>query len=158
MSGARNVECERQLFGDTPCDPRLVSILFDRRNRRLIVSHTCLCSGSRCRHLIQRIQNSEFAVKLAGHESQPTWVAFSPDGQLLASGDSRGIVKLWNVAQAKEVATLKPDIRLAPGMINLDRLDQLQFTSSCLRQGRSLSVISVTSCSFQSQSEKGSYS
>ena len=50
-------------------------------------------------------------MKLAGHESQPTWVAFSPDGQLLASGDSRGIVKLWNVAQAKEVATLKPDIR-----------------------------------------------
>src|SRR5262249_41479185 len=63
----------------------------------------------RCRRLIQRFQNTEFAVKLAGHESQPTWVAFSPSGQLLASGDSQGIVKIWNVSEAKEVATLKPD-------------------------------------------------
>ena len=62
----------------------------------------------RCRRLIQRFQDTEFAVKLAGHESQPTWVAFSPDSRLLASGDSQGIVKLWNVAQAKEIATLKP--------------------------------------------------
>ncbi|MFC1719117.1 WD40 repeat domain-containing protein, partial [Candidatus Poribacteria bacterium] len=33
-------------------------------------------------------------------------VSFSPDGELLASGDRFGIVKLWNVASHQEVATL----------------------------------------------------
>jgi WD40 repeat protein len=40
---------------------------------------------------------------------QPHWVAFSPDSKLLASGDWDGVVKLWNVAEAKEFATLAPN-------------------------------------------------
>ena len=63
----------------------------------------------RCRRLVQRLQNAEFAVKLAGHSGQPNWVAFSTDSKLLASGDRQGTVKLWDVAAAKEVATLDHD-------------------------------------------------
>jgi WD40 repeat protein len=60
----------------------------------------------RSRRLIERLQNAEFAAKLAGHEADPCVVAFSPDSKLLASGDWQGIVKLWSVADAKEIATL----------------------------------------------------
>ena len=62
----------------------------------------------RCRRLVQQYNRQEFATKLTGHEIQPTWVAFSPDSKLLASGDYRGIVKIWNVTTGAEVATLEP--------------------------------------------------
>ena len=63
----------------------------------------------RCRRLVERLQRAEFSTKLVGHTAQPRWVAFSPDSKLLASGDVQGIVKLWNVIEAKEVATLEPN-------------------------------------------------
>jgi WD40 repeat protein len=36
-------------------------------------------------------------------------VAFSPDGKLLASGDSQGIVKLWTIPDGKLMLSLAPD-------------------------------------------------
>ena len=63
----------------------------------------------RCRRLVEQVQQGDVAVKLMGHEVSPNWVAFSPDGKLLASGDWQGVVKLWSVADAKELATLEPN-------------------------------------------------
>ena len=42
-----------------------------------------------------------------GHEGSVDTVAFSGDGQLLASGSADHTVKLWGVAKGQEVATLK---------------------------------------------------
>ena len=63
----------------------------------------------RCRSLIDRLANADFGVKLVGHAMQTHWVTFSPDSKTLASGDWDGVVKLWNVAEAKEIATLEPN-------------------------------------------------
>jgi WD40 repeat protein len=63
----------------------------------------------RCRRLIERILDLARAKKLEGHEAEPTRVTFSPDGKLLASGDSDGIVKLWTIPEGVEAATLLPD-------------------------------------------------
>ena len=63
----------------------------------------------RCRSLIERLSTADFGVKLVGHAMQPHWIAFSPDSKTLASGDWDGVVKLWNVAEAKEFATLDPN-------------------------------------------------
>jgi WD40 repeat protein len=63
----------------------------------------------RCRRLMERILDLAFARQLIGHEAEATWVAFSPDGKLLASGDAQGIVKLWTVPDGKELLSLTPD-------------------------------------------------
>ena len=63
----------------------------------------------RCRRLIERIVDLARAKPLVGHEAEPNWVAFSPDGKLLASGDAEGIVKLWKIPDGREAATLLPD-------------------------------------------------
>jgi WD40 repeat protein len=68
----------------------------------------------RCRRLMERIQNLDFAEALIGHEADPTWVAFSPDGRLLASGDSKGVVKLWTIPDGKDAGTLTPDGNFTP--------------------------------------------
>jgi WD40 repeat protein len=62
----------------------------------------------RCRWLIERLQKAEFGIKLAGHAAKPTWVAFSPDSKLLASGDMQGAVKIWNIAEGKELISFEP--------------------------------------------------
>ncbi|WP_373525838.1 WD40 repeat domain-containing protein [Nostoc sp.] len=43
---------------------------------------------------------------LAGHNDQINSVAFSPDGQTLASGSQDGSVKLWDVKSGKELLTV----------------------------------------------------
>jgi WD40 repeat protein len=63
----------------------------------------------RCRRLIERIADLARAKPLVGHEAEPNWVAFSPDGKLLASGDAAGVVKLWTIPDGQEAATLLPD-------------------------------------------------
>jgi WD40 repeat protein len=65
----------------------------------------------RCRRLIERLESAQFATKLVAQNSEPISAAFSPDGKLLASGDWQGKVKLWDVSDAKELATLEPEAK-----------------------------------------------
>jgi WD40 repeat protein len=46
-------------------------------------------------------------MRLNGHTSTTRSVAFSPDGKLLASGDSAGDVILWDVASQQNIRSLK---------------------------------------------------
>ena len=43
---------------------------------------------------------------LAGHTNEVFTLAFSPDGQLLASGSGDTTIRLWEVASGKEVRVL----------------------------------------------------
>jgi WD40 repeat protein len=43
---------------------------------------------------------------LKGHAAEVQFLAFSPEGKLLASGSNDGTHKLWDVAARQEVATL----------------------------------------------------
>ncbi len=44
---------------------------------------------------------------LLGHTSDINCIAFSPDGKYLASGSWDNTIKLWSVAEQKEVCTLR---------------------------------------------------
>jgi hypothetical protein len=48
---------------------------------------------------------SKVRATLGGHKGVVACVAFAPDGKTLATADSRGTLKLWDVATAKERAT-----------------------------------------------------
>src|SRR6266702_3873816 len=47
-----------------------------------------------------------FLRTLSGHTSQVSCVAFSSDGQTMASGSSDATIKLWNLASGQELRTL----------------------------------------------------
>jgi WD40 repeat protein len=46
-------------------------------------------------------------VTLQGHSSGINALAFAPDGWRLVSGDSAGMVKIWNVITRQERASLR---------------------------------------------------
>jgi WD40 repeat protein/serine/threonine protein kinase len=56
-------------------------------------------------YLWRRLHQQQRLI-LRGHKGAILTLAFSPDGKTLASGDSLGIVKLWDVASGAECATL----------------------------------------------------
>ncbi len=51
--------------------------------------------------------SGESVAVLQGHDDSIYGLAFSPDGQLLATSSYDKLIKLWDVAAAKETATLK---------------------------------------------------
>ncbi|CAD5955541.1 putative WD repeat-containing protein alr2800 [Planktothrix rubescens] len=50
-------------------------------------------------------QNPTLVATLTGHSSQVISVAFSPDGQTLASGSWDNTIKLWDVQSQRQIAT-----------------------------------------------------
>jgi WD40 repeat protein len=60
----------------------------------------------RARRLRDRIRSPQPTAVLKGHPGDVEALQFSPDGKLVASGDKTGVVKLWDVAGRKEIATL----------------------------------------------------
>jgi WD40 repeat protein len=60
----------------------------------------------RARRLLQRMDRLQAAKILKGHQAELNSLSFSPDSQLLASGDTYGVVKVWHVGDWAEVTTL----------------------------------------------------
>jgi WD40 repeat protein len=61
----------------------------------------------RCRHLRQQLLTTTQA-ELTGHEEKVESIAFAPDGNLLASADRAGTIRLWDVAARRERGHLVP--------------------------------------------------
>jgi WD40 repeat protein len=61
----------------------------------------------RCRRLVEQAQSGATAKKLTGHGEELECLAFSKDGKYLASGDWQGVIKIWNIATWKNIATLE---------------------------------------------------
>jgi WD40 repeat protein len=62
-------------------------------------------------HVIQAEESARLAATLKGHGEYVWQVAWSPDGKTLATLSSiKGEVRLWDVAERKELRTLKTDL------------------------------------------------
>jgi WD40 repeat protein len=61
--------------------------------------------------VIEAVESPQLTATLKGHEDSVWQVAWAPDGKTLASLASvQGEVKLWDVAERKELRTLKSDL------------------------------------------------
>ena len=59
-------------------------------------------------HVIEAVEAPQLRATLKGHEDSVWQVAWAPDGKTLATlSIVKGEVKLWNVAERKERATLR---------------------------------------------------
>jgi WD40 repeat protein len=62
-------------------------------------------------HVIEAVESPQLVATLKGHEEGLWQVAWSPDGKTLASlSNLKGEVKLWDVVERKERATLRSDL------------------------------------------------
>src|SRR5688572_14801873 len=55
--------------------------------------------------------------ELKGHKSDVWSVAFSPDGEYLASGSSDGTARLWNLASGEEIAVFSVETGEVGGVV-----------------------------------------
>jgi WD40 repeat protein/tRNA A-37 threonylcarbamoyl transferase component Bud32 len=56
-------------------------------------------------HYLKRLFRARQLATLRGHEDGVLAVAFSPDGGRIASGDARGVVKVWDRRSLREILT-----------------------------------------------------
>ncbi len=62
-------------------------------------------------HVIEAVELAQLKATLKGHEEGVRQVAWAPDGKTLATlSSAKGEVKLWDVAERKERATLRSDL------------------------------------------------
>jgi WD40 repeat protein len=67
--------------------------------------------------VIEAVESSQLSATLKGHEDGIWQVAWSPDGKTLASlSIVNGEIKLWDVAERKERATLRSDLGNSYGL------------------------------------------
>ncbi len=75
--------------------------------------HALIAAGSLedSRVWIYRVSDGKVMHELRGHEDEVESVAFSPDGQLLASGSRDGTIRLWRVSDGQFVHILRGHTR-----------------------------------------------
>jgi serine/threonine protein kinase/WD40 repeat protein len=76
---------------------------------------TTVALGGRSRISLVDYQTGAIRHRLFGHAHEINGLAFSPDGETLASCSMDGTIKLWNLGIMQEVCTITFDIRHAPG-------------------------------------------
>lgn len=60
----------------------------------------------RARRLCDQFRAPQPAAELVGHQENIEPLCFSPDGEVLATGDRTGVVKLWSVKTREEIGSL----------------------------------------------------
>ncbi|TFH35121.1 MAG: hypothetical protein E4G99_08005 [Anaerolineales bacterium] len=57
------------------------------------------------------IESGQVVRDFEGHRSFVDGLAMSPDGALLASSDSEGVINLWDVESGREICSLNSHIK-----------------------------------------------
>lgn len=113
------------------------------KNIIILLTFTALCATLICpsHSFAQTFIDGQMPdTFLAGHAWSVNSVAFSPDGQTLASGSADDTIKLWDVATETPKTTLK---RTEPYLKKSSELLG-NFTDSSLERGRFVSSVAFS--------------